>query len=65
MYTDDTVMYFTNLCASEIARVVQDDLNRVVQWMESCWLILNHSKTKSMLFGSNHQIFEYSYTERL
>ena len=65
MYADDTIMYFTNLCASEIARVVQDDLNRVVQWMESCWLILNQSKTKSMLFGSNHQIFVYSYTERL
>ena len=65
MYADDTVMYFTNLCASEIARVVQDDLNRVVEWMESCWLILNQSKTKSMLFESNHQIFVYSYTERL
>ena len=47
MYADDTVMYFTNLCTSEIARVVQDDLNRVVQWMESSRL-----KTKSMLFGS-------------
>ena len=51
MYADDTVMYFTNLCTSEIARVVQDDLNRVVQWMESSRLILNQSKTKSMLFG--------------
>ena len=27
IYADDTVMYFTNLCTSEIARVVQDDLN--------------------------------------
>ena len=52
MYADDTVMYFTNLCTSEIARVVQDDLNRVVQWMESSRLILNQSKTKSMLFES-------------
>ena len=32
--------------------IVQDDLNRVVQWMESSRLILNQSKTKSMLFGS-------------
>ena len=47
MYVDDTVMYSTNLCTLEIARVVQDDLNRVVQWMESSRL-----KTKSMLFGS-------------
>ena len=52
MYADDTVMRFTNLCTSEIARVVQDDLKGVVQWMESSGLILNQSKTKSMLFGS-------------
>ena len=52
MYADDAVMYFTNLCTSEIARIVHDDLNRVVQWMESRRLILNQSKTKSMLLGS-------------
>ena len=54
MYADDPAMFFffTNFCTSEIARVVQDDLNRVVQWMESSRLILNQSKTKSMLFGS-------------
>ena len=48
MYADDTVIYVTNLCTSEIARVVEDDL----QWMESSRLILNQSKTKSMLLGS-------------
>ena len=52
MCADDTVMYFTNLCTSEIAKVVQDDLNGVVQSMESSTLTLNQSKTKSMLFGS-------------
>ena len=52
MYADDTVVYFTNLCTSEIAGVVQDDLNRVVKWKESSRLILNQGKTKSMLFGS-------------
>ena len=43
MYADDTVMFFffTNFCTPEIARVVQDDLNRVVQWLESSRLILN------------------------
>ena len=53
-YVDDTVMYSMNHCTSEIDRVVKDDLNRVVQWMESTCsrLILNQSKTKSMLFGS-------------
>ena len=48
-----------DLCTSEIDRVVNEDLNRVVQWMEcTCSrLILNslshcQSKTKSVLFGS-------------
>ena len=45
-------MYFTNLCTSQIARVVQNDLNRVVQWMESSRVILNQSEIKSMRFGS-------------
>ena len=27
----DTVIYFTNFCTSEMVRVVQNDLNRVVQ----------------------------------
>ena len=53
-YADDTAMCSMNLCTSEIDRVVKDDLNQVVQWMESTCsrLILNQSKTKSMLFGN-------------
>ena len=72
MYADNTVMYFTNLCTSEIARVVQDDLNRVAQWMESSRFILNQSKITSMLFGSwqnlakssNFRIHLYGKLER-
>ena len=51
-YADDTVMCSMNLCTSEIDRMVKDDLNRVAQWMESSRLIINQSKTKSVLFGS-------------
>ena len=65
-YAHDTVMYFTNLCTSEIARLVHDDLNRVLKWMESSRLILNQSNTKSMLFRSwknlTCQITKFLYT---
>ena len=47
MYADDTVMYFTNICTSEIARVVQDDLNG---W-KVAGLSLIRVKQKSMLFA--------------
>ena len=56
MYADDTVLYSTSPCTLEINRVVQDDLNRVAQWMESNKLILNQSKTKSMPFGSGRNL---------
>ena len=32
------------------------DLDRVVQWMENSRLVLNHSKTKVMLFGTKQKI---------
>ena len=56
MYADDTVLYFTSLCSPEIKKVVQDDLNRVAKWIECNKLILNHSKTKTMLFGSRQNL---------
>ena len=52
MYVEDTVLYFTSLCSSEINKVVRNDLNRVAQWIECNKLILNLSKTKTMPFGS-------------
>ena len=35
---------------------MQDDLNRVSNWIECNKLILNHSKTKTMLFGSRQNL---------
>ena len=56
MYADDTVLYFTSLCSPEINKVVQDDLNQVAKWIECNKLILNHSKTKTILFGSRQNL---------
>ena len=56
MYADDTVLYFTSPCTSEITEVVHDDLSRASKWMESNKLILNQSKTKTMLFGSRQNL---------
>ena len=66
MYADDTVMYFTNLCTSEIARVVQDDLNRVVQWKVAGLSLIRVKQNQCSLevdrILPNHQIFVYSYS---
>ena len=56
MYADDNVLHFTSLCSSEINKAVQDDLNRLEKWIECNKLILNYSKTKTMLFGSRQNL---------
>ena len=55
-YADDTVLYSTGPCTLEINKLVQDDLNRVAQLMETYRLIFNQSKTKSVLFGGGQNL---------
>jgi hypothetical protein len=35
---------------------LQNDLDRVAQWMTSSRLVLNYSKTKVMLFGTKQKL---------
>ena len=56
MYADDTVIYFSDFSPVEIKRAVQDDLDRIAQWMDTNRLILNQSKTKGMLFGTRQKL---------
>ena len=46
MYVNDTLLYSTSPCTLQVNEVVQDNLNRVAQWMESNQLILNQRKTR-------------------
>ena len=52
MYADDTVIYYTGSHVNVIRENLQEDLKRVEQWLTSNRLILNHSKTKGLLFGT-------------
>ena len=56
MYADDT----TSLCSASDALTLQSELdthlNRIVEWFKENKLTLNITKTKLMLFGSNHNL---------
>ena len=52
MYADDTVIYYSGSEVSSIRNNLQEDLNRVDQWLVNSKLILNQSKTKGLLFGT-------------
>ena len=52
MYADDTVIYYSGSEVSNIRENLQEDLNRVEQWLVNSKLIPNQSKTKGLLFGT-------------
>ena len=56
MYADDTIIFYTGPNTNEIKRILQEDLNRVAQWMENSRLVLNERKTKLMLFGTKPRL---------
>jgi exonuclease III len=56
MYADDTIIYFSGSDTNEIMETLQNDLDRVAQWMTSSRLVLNYSKTKVMLFGTKQKL---------
>ena len=56
MYADDTIIYFAAKSKTEIEITLQNDLNRVSDWMKENRLIVNHTKTKTMLIGSRPRL---------
>ncbi len=56
MYADDTVIYYSASTFIDVQNVVQDDLEKITLWMFDNELVLNESKTKSMLFGSAQRL---------
>ena len=56
MFADDTVIYTTGLESDCIMTEIQEDLQRVEQWMKNNKLVLNLTKTKFMLFGTKQKL---------
>ena len=66
-YADDIVSYYTGSHINAIRENLQEDLKRVEQWLASNRLILNHSKTKGLLFRTrqlSHQTLYCRSKER-
>lgn len=52
LYADDTVLYFTNSSISQIQHTLQSDFNSMQKWFFYNKLLLNKSKSYSMMFCS-------------
>ena len=58
MYVDDTVIYYSASAFNYVQSVVQDNLEKIMLWMFDNELVLNKSKTNSMLFGSAQRLHD-------
>lgn len=54
IYADDTTVYMAEPTTEELERVLNRELQSVVDWITNNKLVLNVSKTKSIEFGTNH-----------
>lgn len=56
MYADDSTMYYSNHDVNEISSVLEKELAAVLKWVNNNNMILNVSKTRSMLIGSKQRL---------
>ena len=56
MYADDTTLYSTALTLNELVIGLNEDLERVSNWVIDNKLALNVTKTKSIVFGTRHML---------
>ena len=57
MYVDDSTLYMS---VTEMTATLNKELQLVSEWVARNKLVLNISKTKSIIFGTNHSLnFNY------
>ena len=56
IYVDDSAIYTSATTATEMTATLNKELQLVSEWMGRNKLVLNISKTKSILFGINHSV---------
>ena len=56
MYADDSTIYALATTANEVTETLNKELQSVLEWVASNKLVLNISKTKSIVFGAIHSV---------
>jgi hypothetical protein len=56
MYVDDSTLYTSPTTATEMTAVLNKELQLVSEWVAMNKLVLNISKNKSIVFGTNNSL---------
>ena len=54
MYADDSTIYASATTTNEVTETLNKEFRSVLEWVASNKLVLNISKTKSIVFGKNN-----------
>ena len=55
-YADESTLYTSATTATEMTATLHKELQLLSEWLASYKLALNISKTKSIVFGTNHSL---------
>ncbi len=55
LYADDTNAFVSNSCLKTLSSTVQNEMNKVVKWLNANKLSINASKTKFVIFRSKNK----------
>ena len=56
MYADDSTIFASAITANEVTETLNKEVQSVLEWMASNKLVVNISKTKIIVFGTNHSL---------
>ena len=59
MFADDSTLYYAAPTCSELNQVLSCEISILFNWIKTNKLILNISKTKSIMFGSKYRLLHY------
>lgn len=59
MYADDITIYFPARNSQDLNIALQNDVDRVADWLNSKKFCLNTNKTKLLLIGNSHRLSDF------
>jgi hypothetical protein len=65
LYADDTNAFYSNSCLKTLSSTMQNEMNKVVKWLNANKLSINSSKTKFVIFKSKNKLLNTEVTLKI
>lgn len=62
LYADDTNAFYSNSCINALNKIMQNEINKIIQWLNVNKLSINSTKTKFIIFKSKNKRLEEQIT---